>query len=56
MLSLREAIQKAEKEGRAIGHFNITTIDMVHAIVRAAQKVGDPVIIGVSEGSGIFLA
>jgi fructose-bisphosphate aldolase class II len=54
MMSLREAIANAEGEGRAIGHFNITTIDMVHAVVRAAQKVGDPVVIGVSEGERDF--
>jgi fructose-bisphosphate aldolase class II len=54
MTSLREALAEAHADGRAIAHFNITTIDMVHAIVRAARRVGDPVIIGVSEGERDF--
>jgi fructose-bisphosphate aldolase class II len=54
MISLREAIEQAARDNCAIGHFNITTIDMVHAIVRAARAVGDPVIIGVSEGERDF--
>lgn len=54
MISLREALGEAVRDGRAIAHFNITGIDMVHAVVRAARKVGDPVIIGVSEGERDF--
>jgi len=50
MLSLREYITEATKRGIAIGHFNISTLDGVWAVVDAAKELGVPVIIGVSEG------
>lgn len=48
--SLREYIQKAKKEKKAIGHFNFSNIEGLWAIVHAAQNIGVPVIVGVSEG------
>ncbi|NTV44430.1 MAG: class II fructose-bisphosphate aldolase [Candidatus Yonathbacteria bacterium] len=54
MMTLREALAEAAQDNRAIAHFNITGIDMVHAVVRAARSVGDPVIIGVSESERDF--
>ncbi len=50
MKSLREYIAEAKKNHIAIGHFNISTLDGVWAVVDAAKELGVPVIIGVSEG------
>lgn len=55
MKTLRECIGEARLAKRAIGHFNISTIDQMNAIVSAAEKLGQPVIIGVSEGERDFL-
>ncbi len=55
MKTLRECIAEAKKNGVAIGHFNISTLDAVWAIVRAAEKLNVPVIIGVSEGERDFV-
>ncbi|MEN9912999.1 MAG: hypothetical protein RLY66_407 [Candidatus Parcubacteria bacterium] len=50
MKSLREYIAEARKNHVAIGHFNISTLDGVWAVVDAAKELNVPVIIGVSEG------
>jgi fructose-bisphosphate aldolase class II len=61
MKSLREYISDAEMNKRAIGHFNISTLDMLHAVLRAREQVSRdvgeeiPVVIGVSEGERDFL-
>ena len=55
MYSLREAIVAAEKGGFALGHFNISDSNQLNAVVAAAQKLGQPVIIGVSEGEREFV-
>lgn len=55
MKTLPECIAEAKKKGVAIGHFNISTLDAVWAIVRAAEKLNVPVIIGVSEGERDFV-
>ncbi|HSE56856.1 MAG TPA: class II fructose-bisphosphate aldolase [Candidatus Paceibacterota bacterium] len=50
MKSLREYVQEAAGENRAIGHFNFSNLEGLWAIVRAAQAAGQPVIVGTSEG------
>ena len=55
MITLREAIETAEKRKVAIGHFNISTIEALWAIAEAAKELKVPVIIGVSEGERHFL-
>lgn len=54
MKTLREYIQIAKEEGKAIGHFNISNLEAFHAIVNAGRKLNVPVIIGVSEGEREF--
>jgi fructose-bisphosphate aldolase class II len=54
-VSLRECIATVEKEKRAIGHFNISNIEMLWGIFHAAQGLELPVIIGVSEGERQFV-
>lgn len=55
MISLRQVIKDAERKKVAVGHFNISTIDQLWAIYRAAKDLRVPVIIGVSEGERDFL-
>ncbi|MDB5238966.1 MAG: Ketose-bisphosphate aldolase, class-II [Candidatus Parcubacteria bacterium] len=49
-MTLREYIADARKRQVAIGHFNVSTLDGIWAVADAAQELGLPVIIGVSEG------
>ncbi len=55
MKTLRQIIKEAEDKGVAVGHFNISNLEGVHAIYKAAQKLEVPVIIGVSEGEEDFV-
>ncbi|MDP6388083.1 MAG: ketose-bisphosphate aldolase [Candidatus Pacebacteria bacterium] len=55
MKSLRETIEEAESERRALGHFNISDTEMLKGIFSAAQKLKLPVIIGTSEGERDFI-
>jgi fructose-bisphosphate aldolase, class II len=55
MKTLREYIQDAVKSRVAIGHFNISNLEGVHAVFNSAKKLGLPVIIGVSEGERDFV-
>ena len=50
MKTLRECVKEAEEKKIAIGHFNISNLEGLHAIYNAAKKLGVPVIIGLSEG------
>jgi fructose-bisphosphate aldolase, class II len=50
MKSLHEYIVEARKSGKAVGHFNISTLDGVWAVADAAKNLNVPVIVGVSEG------
>lgn len=53
--SLRDHIADAVARKRAIGHFNISTVDALWGVFRAARELKAPVIIGVSEGERSFL-
>ena len=55
MKTLREYILEADKKGVAIGHFNISNLEGLHAIYNAAKKLNVPVIIGLSEGEEAFV-
>lgn len=55
MKTLRQHIQEAREKGIAIGHFNISNIEALNGIVKAAQKLNVPVVIGVSEGERDFI-
>jgi fructose-bisphosphate aldolase class II len=54
MRTLREAISDYQKAGAAIGHFNISDSNQLHAIAEAAKETNLPVIIGLSEGEREF--
>lgn len=55
MLTLREAIKEAEEKKVAIGHFNISNLETLWGIFRAAQSLSVPIIIGLSEGERDFV-
>lgn len=48
-------LKKAERENWAVGHFNISNLETLRAIILAAQKLKSPVIIGTSEGESKFI-
>lgn len=54
MQTLREAIAAAKAGGKAIGHFNFSDSNQLHAIALAAKETGLPVIAGLSEGEREF--
>lgn len=55
MKTLKEVITEAGQNKAAVGHFNISNIEGLWAIFRAAQKLNLPVIIGLSEGERDFV-
>lgn len=45
-----EILQKAKKEGYAIGAFNVSSIETLKAVSQAAQKLKSPIILEASDG------
>lgn len=54
METLREVLTKAQGQGIAIGHFNVSEFVAMKSIVGAAHDLKLPVMIGVSEGEREF--
>lgn len=54
MKTLKFYLEKAQKEGFAIGQFNFSDFTQVKAIVAAAQAAKSPIILGTSEGESKF--
>ena len=50
MVILKDILRKAMKEGWSTGHFNVSELDHVRAIIEVCSEMGAPAIIGVSEG------
>ena len=55
MRNLRDALQRAQQRGAAIGHFNIADSVQLKAVLAAAQELNVPVLVGVSEGEREFI-
>src|SRR5690606_8581928 len=51
LVSMKDMLNKALKEGYAVGQFNINNLEWTQAILAAAQEENSPVILGVSEGA-----
>jgi len=49
-MNLKEILSKASSEHWAIGHFNVSNLEQIKAVVGAAKKSNAPVMIGTSEG------
>lgn len=54
MNSLRNVLTQLEKEGAALGHFNVADLVMLKAVVAAANEIKVPVFVGASEGEREF--
>jgi fructose-bisphosphate aldolase, class II len=54
MDSLRTVLTGLQKEGAAIGHFNVAGLALVQAVVAAGAETKLPVLIGASEGEREF--
>jgi len=52
---LRNVLEQAQKNGVAVGHFNVSDLVLLKAVFAAAQKLNVPVIVGASEGEREFL-
>ena len=55
MLRLRDVLEQAQKNGVAVGHFNIGDFVILKAVFTAARELQVPVMVGVSEGEREFL-
>ncbi len=55
MNNLRDYVADAERKGVAIGHFNISNLEALHAVCAAARELKLPIVIGVSEGERDFV-
>ena len=56
LVSAKEMLQKAKAGHYAIGHFNINNLEWTKSILLAAEETRSPVILGVSEGAGKYMA
>ncbi len=55
MKSLRDVLQECREKRVALGHFNISDLAGLKAIVAAARELNVPIMIGVSEGEREFV-
>lgn len=56
LVSAKEMLQKAKAGHYAVGAFNINNLEWTRAILETAQECKSPVILGVSEGAGKYMA
>ena len=52
---LRNVLEQVQKDGTALGHFNIADLVLLKAVFAAAQELKVPVLVGASEGERDFL-
>jgi fructose/tagatose bisphosphate aldolase len=55
MDTLRNVLSRLQRQGAAVGHFNVANLVLLKAVVAAAVEVGASVIVGASEGERDFL-
>jgi fructose-bisphosphate aldolase class II len=55
MSQLRNILEEAQRNGAAVGHFNISDWILLKAVFAAAQELKVPVIVGASEGERAFM-
>lgn len=51
LVSMKEILEKAHKEGYCVPHFNINNLEWTRYILEASESVKSPLILGVSEGA-----
>jgi fructose-bisphosphate aldolase class II len=55
MRQLRDLLQEAQQNGKAIGHFNVSDLVLLKAVFAAARELNVPVVVGLSEGEREFV-
>ena len=53
--TLRDALAQLEKEGAALGHFNVSDLVLLKAVLAGARELDVPVMAGLSEGEREFV-
>ena len=56
LVSAKEMIEKAHEGHYAVGAFNINNMEWIKSILAAAEAAKSPVMLGVSEGAGKYMA
>lgn len=56
LVSAKDMLNKARDGKYAVGHFNINNLEWAKAVLITAQELNSPVILGVSEGAGKYMA
>ncbi len=56
LVSAKEMLTKAKEGHYAVGQFNINNLEWTKAVLLTAQECNSPVILGVSEGAGKYMA
>ena len=55
MNTLRAVLQDAQAKGDAVGHFNISDLVLLKAVLAGARELNVPVVVGLSEGERGFV-
>ena len=56
LVHAKDMLQKAKEGKYAVGQFNINNLEWTKAVLQTAQEQNSPVILGVSEGAGKYMA
>ena len=56
LVSAKEMLEKAKAGHYAVGQFNINNLEWTKSVLLTAQELNSPVILGVSEGAGKYMA
>lgn len=56
LVSAKDMLTKAKAGKYAVGQFNINNLEWTKAVLLTAQELNSPVILGVSEGAGKYMA
>jgi len=55
MKTLRAVLQDGQAKGDAVGHFNVSDLILLKAVLSAARELDVPVMVGLSEGERAFV-
>ena len=55
MHGLRDALEQSQRDGVAIGHFNVGDWVLLKAVLTCGRELKVPVVVGVSEGEREFI-
>ena len=55
LVNMKEMLEKAKEGKYAIGQFNINNLEWTIAVLKKAQEMNSPVILGVSQGAARYM-